>query len=186
MALTEVLEDIRLSFRQLEFSIRLLTWCERGNIAPKEFDDEHIVKLEDGDLNFPAGEFADAENITRSAGIGVLLAMGASAIALNSGFDEVKLEPHPASADGITRLRTLVYMVRNAYAHDIASPQWEVRGPFLRELTVDLDNGQLSIDLSALHGTAFDVSHIGGYANWYRIRRAAVSYLETMQAPAGS
>lgn len=177
MALAESLEDIEIAFRHLEFSIRLLSYCELGKLNPHDFDDDHAIQLDHDYLHFPAGQVATKERIEQAAAIGVLLAAGGTAIALNRGFDEAGPNPDPTSADPIIRLRTLIYMVRSAYAHDIAAPCWEARGPFLRQLTVDLENGPMTVDLSTLHGHPFTVDQIGGYGNWYRIRRAATTYL---------
>ncbi len=181
MTVSEVLQDIDLAFRQLEFSIRLLSYCGLGKLKPEEFDDDHFVQLQDGDLHFPAGTFAKAEAIHDCASIGVLIAAGVTALVLNRGFDEIGMAPDPASNDALVRLRTFVYMVRNAYAHDIAAPRWEVRGQFLRQLTVDLNGGNLTVDLTALHGTPFSMEQIAGYSGWYRVRSAVVARLEALK-----
>lgn len=175
MALNEAIEDIEIAFRQLEFTIRLLSFCELGGIDPKAFDDHHIVKLPEGDLDFPAGIFATGEDMNRAAGTALLTAAGATALALDSGFAAAGIAQDPNANDPVGMLRCLVFMVRCAYAHNIASPTWEVRGTFQRSLTLTLDNGPFTIDLRPLHGRPFTTGDIGGYPNWYRIHRASLA-----------
>jgi hypothetical protein len=179
MALAEVIEDIELSYKQFEFAIRLLTYCEVGNLDAKKFDDDHVIDLPEGTFHFPAGRFSDVASITNGAAIGVLLSVGGMAIALDRGFDEKKFPRDPAANDPAGKLRLLIYMVRSAFAHDIASPCWEVRGAFQRRLTIDFDPNPLTIDLTALHGQAFHMNQLGGYYNWVRIYENALDLLKT-------
>jgi hypothetical protein len=179
MALADVIADIELSYKQLEFSIRLLTYCENGNLDPGKFDDDHVVALPEGTLHFPAGNFSDLDSIYNAAAIGVLLSVGAMALALDRGFDEIGLSRSPAANDPNGKLRILIYMLRCAYAHDIASPRWKVSEPFRRQLTIDLDPNPLTVDLAALGGTPFVIDQIGGYYNWVRIYWAALNILNS-------
>jgi len=41
----EAIEDVDIGFRQLEFAIKLLSFCELGKINPCEFDSDHVVQL---------------------------------------------------------------------------------------------------------------------------------------------
>jgi hypothetical protein len=179
MALADVIADIELSYRQLEFSIRMLTYCEMGHLNPEEFDDDHVIALPEGSLHFPAGNFGDSASINRSAVIGTLLSVAAMALALDRGFEEIGLARNPAANDSNGKLRLLIYMVRCAFAHDIASPVWEVRAPFRRQLTIDFDPTPLTIDLAALDGIPFVIDQIGGYFNWDRIYHAVMQILNS-------
>jgi hypothetical protein len=169
----EALEDIDIAFRQLEFAIKLLSFCELGNINPKDFDTDHVVLLEGGNLHFPPGQFSDQESLNRAASISVLLAFSASVLVLDKGFEAIGIAPNPEATDNVGNLRALIYMVRCAQAHGIADPHWEVRGKFARTMTVDLAGAQISLDQAALHGQRFHIDQLGGYENWYRIRAAA-------------
>jgi hypothetical protein len=176
-ALEEAKGDIEIAFRQPEFSIKLLSYCESGGIDPSDFDTDHLVQLSKGNLHFPSGHFSDPDNIRKAAGTSVLIAFSASILVLDKAFEVAGIVPNPERADAAVRLRTLVYMLRCAQAHGIADPQWEVRGKFRRSITVDLEDGSISIDLTAMDGRPFNVDDIGGYENWYRIRDAAMRML---------
>jgi hypothetical protein len=173
MEIHEALEDIDIAFRQLEFSIKLLSFCELGNINPKDFDTDHIVMLEGGSLNFPIGHFSDADSLIRGASICVLLEFSASVLVLDKGFEIIGIKPDPEATDDLGKLRALIYMVRCAQAHGIADPRWEARGRFARSITVDLHGTPVTLDLQKLNGERFHIDQLGGYLNWYRIRDAA-------------
>lgn len=180
MTLTETLEDIEIAFLQLEFAIKLLSYCELRKIKPSEFDTDHVVLLEEGNLGFPTGHFSDPDNIIRAAAVSVLLAFGASALALDKAYEVAGIEPDPSSEDKVTALRTLVYMVRCAFAHGIADPRWEVRGKYRRKVMVELASGPIEFDLPKLHGQSFDFDQLGGHRNWFLIRDDAVAALRAI------
>ena len=177
MSIREALEDVEIGFRQLEFAIRLLSYCELGHVKPADFDTDHFVMLEGGSLHFPSGRFSTADDINRAASIAVLLAFSASVLVLDKAFEVVSMKPDPDASNAIVQLRTLVYMLRCAQAHGPADPRWEVRGKYILTLTVDLDGIAVSLDLAALNGQPFIIDQIGGYQNWYHIRNMAVRAL---------
>ena len=175
MTLDEALTDINIAFLQVEFSIKLLSYCELVKINPAEFDEEQIVLLEHGNLIFPRGNFRRPEEIIRAANITVSLALGASALALDKGWEVAGIPPDPQSADERVKLRTLVYMVRCAYAHSIANPKWKVRGDYRQVLEVNLRSEPLRLDLCDLDGHDFSFDALGGHFRWFEIRDASVA-----------
>lgn len=175
MTLNDALTDVDIAFLQVEFSIKLLSHCEREKFNSAEFDTDQIVLLEHDNLRFPPGHFSRLEDIIRAASVAVSLAFGASALTLDKAWEIAGISPDPQSGDGKVRLRTLVHMVRCAYAHGLADPKWEVRGDFRRVLEVDLPDAPLTIDLRELHGRSFDFDALGGHARWFDIRDASVA-----------
>jgi hypothetical protein len=183
MELYEVLEDIDIVFRQLEFAIKLLSFAELENIDPKAFDTDHVVMLERGSLHFPAKHFSDTDSIIQAANIFVLIAFSASALVLDKGFEVIGMKRDPEARDNVGRLRALTYMIRCAQAHSVSDPRWEVRGEFARVLTVDLGDGDpISLDLTQLHGQRFHIDQLGGYIAWYKIRDTALQVFSMSDA----
>ena len=114
MDIHEAREDIDIAFRQLEFTITLLSFCELGKINPQDFDTDHLVMLENGSLHFPSRHFSDTDSIISAARISVLIAFSASVLTLDKGFEVMGMDPNPEASDNTQRLRTLIYMVRCA------------------------------------------------------------------------
>jgi len=182
MTLNEALEDVEIAFLQLEFAIKLLSYCELEKIDPAEFDTDHTVDLENGNLNFPAGHFRDLDNIIRAAKVSISLAFGGSALALDQAYTVADIKPDPGSKDRLIKLRTLVYMVRCAYAHGVADPKWEVQGKYRKTMEVELAGGPIMIDMGRLDGQDFDFDDLGGHRNWFGIRDDTIAALRIIAA----
>jgi hypothetical protein len=168
------LSDVEQAFKQLEFAIKLMCYCERGDLDREKFDSDVTILLDEENVGFPDGSFQSDQDIVIASQINVGICFGVSAIALEAAFEAAEIARNPISRDPNDELRTLVYMVRCAFAHNPAKPCWEARGDFARNIQLNLGENGLSIDMVALHGNDFDYSHIGGFANWYAIREEAV------------
>ncbi|MCY4261465.1 MAG: hypothetical protein OXC91_14545 [Rhodobacteraceae bacterium] len=177
MTLDDALADVGIAFLQVEFSIKLLSYCEFDRIRPAEFDTHQVVLLEQENLAFPTGHFSTQEKIVQAAMVAVSLALAGSALTLDKAWEIAGIPPDPHSADGEVKLRTLVHMVRCAYAHGVADPKWEVHGDYRQVLELNLANGALPLDLRELHGRSFDFAQIGGHASWFEIRDGSLAAL---------
>ena len=187
VTLNDALEDVRIAFLQVEFSIKLLSYCELGKIDPTEFDLDQIVLLEHENLRFPPGHFSDPDNMIRAANVTVLAALGASALILNKAWEVADIRPCPVSEDETIKLRTLVHMVRCAYAHGMADPKWQVKDRYRRQLEVKLPSGPLILDLRELDGQGFDFDALGGHAKWLEIRDESIARLTAaVDSPTGT
>jgi len=160
--LTETLHELSIAFHQLEFAVRLLSYCELDLIKPSDFDTDHLTQLPNGNLHFPSGNFSNERAICDAASINVVMAFGTTVLVLDQAFQAFGIRPDPEASDNMTRLRTLVYLIRCAYAHRIADPRWEARGKYRQTLSVELLGQTLSLDLVALDGAGFDIESIGG------------------------
>jgi hypothetical protein len=169
----EAIEDVEIGFRQLEFAIKLLSYIELGKINPAEFDTDHLVRLGTGYLHFPSVNFQSEDALIRAASINVIMAFSATTLVLDQAFDAIGMKYNFQATDDAGKLRLLVYMVRCAYAHGVAHPLWNVTNKNAGIPTINVEGQTITLDLPRLHGQVFDVSQIGGYENWYRIRNAA-------------
>lgn len=167
------LADIERAFTNLEFAIKLMCYVELGHIDHGKFDTDVTLLLETENVRFPANTFESIESLVSVAQAQVGVAFGVTAIVLDAAFEVAGIKRNPESVAPNDLLRTLVFMVRSAFAHNPAAPCWEVRGPYLRTLVVRLEGEIISVQLPQLHGSAFEYAHIGGLANWYCVRRAA-------------
>ena len=179
MTLEEALTDVDIAFLQVEFSLKLLSYCELKKINPADFDTDHIVLLKQRNLVFPLGHFGKLEDIIRAASVTVSSALGTSVLTLDKAWETAGIRPNPKSADGRVKLRTLVYMVRCAYAHGMADPKWVVRGDFRQVLEVNLPGAPLMLDLRELDGQDFNFDVLGGHARWFDIRDASIGMINT-------
>lgn len=172
-----VLKDIEQAFQQLEFAIRLMSYCGLGYIDKEKFN-SHIY-IESENLILPRDTFKEDRDLGIAAQINVGVCFGVSAIVLDAAFDADGFKKTPESENREDLIRTLVFMIRCAFAHNMAFPRWEVRGPYNRKIEFGLFDEHLSIDLRELHGQLFEYSHIGGAGNWFKIRDVSVELLNS-------
>lgn len=167
--------DVEHAFKQLEFAIKLMCYCERGDLDRGKFDSDITIQLDEENIGFPNGSFQSDRDIITASQVNVSICFGVTAIVLDALFEEAEIEKKPKSGDPKDELRTLVYMVRCAFAHNSANPCWKVIGKnYARTFQLNLDGKILHIDMKDLHKKAFEYRHIGGFPNWYKIKKIAV------------
>ena len=150
----------------------------QGHLNLKEFDTDITLLLPRENVGFAPGSFSTQDSIVPPAQAMVSMAFGASAMVLEAAFGAASKKRKPSSRDPADELQTLIYMVRCAFAHNPAMPIWEARGKdYERNLRLELEREAVSIDLVALNGKPFDYEHIGGLANWFKVRAAAEALL---------
>lgn len=178
----EALADVDYAFRHLEFAIRLMCYCEAGHLDLPNLDSDVSILFERENVGFPSGTFATIESVVPESQALVSMAFGTSAMVLDAAFEVAGLKRKPHSRQAEDELRTLVYMIRCAFAHNPALPLWEARGnEYARMLSLPVGGTALSIDLASLHGKPFEYDHIGGFPNWLRIRAASEALIHDAQ-----
>jgi hypothetical protein len=170
--------DVEHAFRQLEFAIKLNCFCEKKHLDKDQFDTDVLILLEEQNIGFAEGGFRSYDEIIMASQINIGICFGVSATVLDAAFEEAGINRNPGSQDPNDALRTLVYMVRCAFAHNFANPRWNVRRQYAHVITLNLENELLTVDLANLNELEFDYCHIGGFANWYKIRGMAVRMIE--------
>lgn len=177
--ITEALADIEHAFRPLEFAIKLMCYCEGGHLNLQTFDAHTTLLLNPESVVFPAKHFSSIEAVIPASQALVGMAFGTSAMVLEAAFETAGLSRNPRSRLPADELRTLIFMIRCAFAHNPALPLWEARGPeHARTISLVLQGSPISIDLRRLHGQPFEYEHIGGFANWLKIKTELVELLK--------
>lgn len=167
--MSDLVEDVQLSFKLLELSIRTMCYAELEKIDLEVFGRDLQLNLEEENVAFPAGCFVDLGEVIRGSQMAVSTAFGATAICL-----DCLLEVVDTSTKELAALRSLVAAVRNAFSHGIAAPQWYIKPHRYEHIDLGFIRGP-SIDLKSLHGEPFDYSQVGGLALWYRVKDYVVS-----------
>lgn len=179
----EALGDVDLAFRQFEFAVKLMLYCENSEIDKDKFDGDITYLEEKGDnMVFPDNSFGSYDEIVSCSRINVSLAFAATAIALDSAFKVAGFKHTPDLAGDV---RAMVYMVRCVFAHGITDPKWEVRGGHRKKVHLDLNGVSLEVDFAQLNGSVFDYKHVGGWSGWYRIKDAAIALIRGNQVAGG-
>ncbi len=164
------LTDVEHAFRHLEFAIKLMCYCELDHLDRSKFDSDVTILLEKENVSFPSNTFETLDSVVLAAQANVGVCFGVTAIVLDAVFEVAGVPKRPQSFAPADELRTLVYMVRCAFAHNPAMPCWDARKYYARLLSLPLGASTMTLDLASLHGRPFEHEHIGGFANWFKIR----------------
>ncbi|WP_106854546.1 hypothetical protein [Caballeronia novacaledonica] len=174
------------AFTQLAFAAKLLEYVEQGKLNLGELDQPLTIEGP-GIWVLPDRIFDSADDLHLACANQLSVAFGAAAITLNRCREEFE------AATGVSLLARngnlpetedehfaeLVCQIRNAFAHDISEPRWEIRNPARRrQYLVDRieDNASkfirasITVDLTDLHGQRFDYAHIGGIETLHHLR----------------
>ena len=154
------------AFAQLEFAIKLMHAAEQGKLKREEIDlpltiaeGKSVLVLNDRTIETDSDFINAFQN-------SVSIAFGAAAITLNRCREEKGHElPNPIDTE-LEQWIALVYQIRNAFAHDIAEPKWEINQRYARSYRM----GQIQVDLSQLHGQHFDYYQLGGPEALFQLR----------------
>lgn len=179
---TEALADVNYAFRHLEFAIRLMCYCESGHLDLPNLDTDVTILFDKENVGFPPGTFSTIEAVIPSVQALVGMSFGTSAMVMDAAFEVAGFKNSPDSRQPRDELRTLVYMVRCAFAHNPALPMWKALGKqYARMISFPVGGIALSIDLASLNGQLFEYDHIGGFASWLRIRIASEALIRDAQ-----
>ncbi len=169
----ELLEDVELSYKLFEFSVRTMCYAELDEINVETFGRDLQLNLEEENISFRDDLFKNNDEIVKASQMAVSTAFGATAICLDCSLENIK-----DLNENLTILKALIQAVRNAFSHGIAAPYWYVK-PHKREiLDLAFINGPV-INLGELDGQPFNYSQLGGLAVWLRVKEYVVKQVSS-------
>jgi hypothetical protein len=168
---------VELAFLQLEFSIKLLQYAKDGKVNSEEFDKPILVELAEGSFFISGSSFSSRESLVAAAENVYSMSLGLCALALEEACNEAGILKNPLNRTPDGDLRSFVYMVRCAFAHDPMWPKWEVRGHYARILNFQLGGSCHSIDMPSLDGRALELEQFGGLPVYLAMRDAVLNWL---------
>lgn len=159
------------AFAQLAFSIKIMQAAEDGVLDLATIDIPLSIREGSGMLVLPDRIFESNDDAILACQNMVSVSFGAAAITLNRSREERGIVIPDPIASELDQWVALVYQIRNAFAHDISEPTWEIRsGRYRRRYEID----GVVADLSELSGRRFDYDHIGGAESLFALKRYAV------------
>ncbi len=158
------------AFEQLKFAIKLQCYGLDGKINRQDLDVSLTSK--DGRVEQIMHDqiFSSDDELLIALEKNVLVAFGVAAITLNRAREE----RHPAFPENIDSENEqcigLIYQIRNAFAHDIIEPRWEIRH---QKYQREYNFGGIQVDLSNVHKNLFEYKDIGGANIFFEIKEYA-------------
>lgn len=159
------------AFTQLAFAWKLYNYGLEGKIdrealdIPLTFQDEGPMILV-----LPDKIFESDNDLIIALENNLVIAFGAAAISLNRSCEEAGYNRPNQIDSEIDQCISLIYQVRNAFAHNIAEPTWDIRNEIFRRV---YEFGGIRIDLTTADGKRFSYEDIGGPDMLFQIRNFA-------------
>lgn len=153
------------AFGQLAFAWKLYNYGLEGKINANDLDAEVTWKEDDMIFVVPKA-LGSEEDLIIALQNNLTIAFGAAAITLNRAREELGIGlPDPINSES-EQCIALIYQIRNAFAHDIAEPQWKINGRYRRMY----EFAGMRIDLSNCDGETFKYRQINGPNTFFRIK----------------
>jgi len=127
------------AFGQLTFAWKLYNYGLNGLINPNDLDAE-VTFQDEGIIFVVPKALEQPEDLIVALENNLTIAFGAAAITLNRVREEIGLKlPFPIETED-EQCIALIYQIRNAFAHDIAEPKWEIENACAADGTVKFNS----------------------------------------------
>lgn len=162
------------AFQQLEFAWELCAHVQKGNVNLEKLDTSITFQEGKSVLVLADRVFQDMSKLMIACQSNLSITFGAAAITLNKCREEAGLElPNPIVSE-VDQFIALAYQIRNAFAHDISEPRWNItKLRYARHYSF----GGIEVDLSSVADKAFEYSDIGGPETLLHMKRYASKYV---------
>lgn len=147
------------AFRQLAFAWKLYNYALEGQINVNELDKPITFTEGNAVLVLQDKVFATPDDLILALENNLTVAYGAAAITLNRCREEAGIELANPIATEIDQFASVTYQIRNAFAHDIAEPRWNITNP---RYARPYEFGGIRIDLTNVGNKHFEYADIGG------------------------
>lgn len=146
----------------LEFAIKVMNYVALGKIQKEDLDRDMLILLPGGNLSFGQSTFHTYDDLVHASENLYSQALAVSAVAMEVALQGAGIPNNPDDRSDRGQVRSLVYMIRSAFAHDLQVPTWNVRGPYAQQMRVRLGGHDLHVDMRTLDGQPLSLEHFGG------------------------
>lgn len=163
----EELNEIDLSIESLKLSLRLSNAINKNAIDLDVLRKGMILDNVNG-VVIPKENNLTKDDIYQDANNLQVSALGTCILCLDKTLDLFVMK-NPKSEKNFDKIRSIIYQVRNAYAHNPFKPIWHSKPAYLKEYQINIYNSKSSIDLTSMNGKNFAIEDIGGFTNLFNI-----------------
>lgn len=147
------------AFKQLSFAWKLYNYALEGRIDFDELDKPLTFQEGRMVLVLPDKVFDSPNELVVALENNLAIAFGAAAITLNRCREEVGLRLADPIVTEVEQFSAVAYQVRNAFAHDIAEPRWNIKSA---RYARSYEFGGIRVDLTNVGTKHFEYIDIGG------------------------
>ena len=170
-------ERIKQAFLHLEFAVKVMRYFESGRVRKADFDIETPIVTPVGRTSLSANSFHTDRDLILGGQNVYSTTLGVCAIALESALIDHGVKNDPALNSPEGTLRSFIYQLRNAFAHDAMQPKWSAKGPYARTYDLTPVRVPVTIDLGALNGQPLDLAQFGYFQGLLAVRDAVTRWV---------
>ncbi len=162
------------AFSQLAFAWKLYDYALEGKINLAELD--RPLTFQGGGMVFvlPDKVLDTPDDLILALENNLVITFGAAAITLNRCREEAGLTLSAEIETEADQFIGVTYQIRNAFAHDIAEPRWNITKQRYARL---YEFGGIRIDLTGVGTKRFEYQDIGGPDVLFRMKDFAETHL---------
>lgn len=159
------------AFAMFTLSVRFAEGCESG-IIPLDFG-WRTVRIDTGGpgLTIAPQKYSKEKLVDQSYNL-MLGALGQTAIIVDEALDQKFGSKDPADTSELGSARSIIYQIRNAFAHEPLSPTWRIKDKYRkyrRVYTVHIGSACVSFDGTALDGKNLKPADFGGFEGYIQM-----------------
>jgi hypothetical protein len=154
----------------------VLIYVELKKIKKEDFDTDILI-VKDG-LTFNHSSFKTYDDLIHGAINNFNITLGFTSIVLDASLEEAGIII--SQNDNKEKIRSLVRLIRNAYAHNMMYPIWFIDRKIQKIFSIDLGKTTIDIDLSGRNNNPFDISHLGGVKTYFDLKDEAYKIIESV------
>lgn len=150
---------------QYIYNLKLYDYLLKDKINRYKFDKEIELISFGGSLLLQKNLFSD-EDIIDGAANNIMLSLGTLFIMIDTCLSDLGFHNDANNTTASGMYRTLIYMLKSAFAHNMLQPKWKIKGSYSKiKFNLRLKHGNIKCDLSKLNGKLFKEEDLGGYKN---------------------
>ncbi|PMY49784.1 MULTISPECIES: hypothetical protein [Pseudomonas] len=162
------------AFTQLAFAWKLYDYALEGKIDLNELDRPLMFQGGGMVLVLPDKVLDTPDDLLLALQNNLIITFGAAAITLNRCREEAGYRLPAEIQTEIDHFIGATYQIRNAFAHDIAEPRWNITKPRFARL---YEFGGIQIDLTRVGTKEFEYQDIGGPDVLFLMKKYAEAHL---------
>lgn len=106
----------------LEFALKVMNYVVLGKINKEDLDCNTLIRLPGGNLSFGKSIFHTYDDLVHASENLYSQALAASAVAMEVALQGAGIPNNLNDRSDRGQVRSLVYMIRSAFAHDLQVP----------------------------------------------------------------
>jgi len=159
---------IKKSIDALKMAFRLNGAILLKSIPIDLFRKSYVIGSQDGP-SIPEESNIDYKTLSYDGQNIQVFTLACCCIILDEALADTLPQRDPASKDKVFIAWSIIYQLRNAFAHSPMTPKWRPKRSYQRHYQIKLYTQNISLDLNILNNELFELYQIGGALSLFEL-----------------